>query len=373
MAHHRIVVIVGPTAGGKSELAVHLAERFDGEIVNADSMQVYRELDAGTAKPTAGQRARVPHHLVDVAEPNESWTVADWLDAAERAIADIQRRCKLPIVVGGTNLYIKALLEGMFEGPPQDPEFRKAVADTPGPELHDRLAEVDPEAAERIHRNDHKRIVRALEVYRQTGRPISEQQQQWGRHGRDEGTEARRHEEAERATERRSDTGTKGGQESHEGRRPRYRHDPIIIGLDWSREAINRRVNQRVKQMFHPTAGGLAGREDLVTETRRLKELDRLGTQTREALGTKQVLAHLAGRMTRDEAFERTKIETRRFARKQRTWLRRFRGTHWLEADEQPFDSLVESAARIVERELQTGESGHEPPGHPQRNGSGRA
>jgi len=347
MARSRIIVILGPTAGGKSELAVALAERFAGEVVNADSMQVYRELDAGTAKPTAEQRQRAPHHLVDVAEPDEPWTLADWLAEAERAIDDIHSRRKLPIVVGGTNLYIKALLEGMFAGPPQDPAFRRAVADTPAPDLHRRLAEVDPDAAQRIHRNDHKRIVRALEVYQQTGKPISAQQQQWGRR------EPHTKPPPAAASESRPivpDPDPDPG--------PRYRHDPIMIGLDWSREAINRRVNARVKQMFDPAAAGRPQAEDLVAETRRLHDLGRLGPQAREALGTRQALDHLAGRLTRAQAFERTKIETRRFARKQRTWLKRFVGAHWLDADEQPFESLVDRAAEIVAHELQT------PPDH---------
>lgn len=353
----RIIVLVGPTAGGKSELAVRLAEALDGEVVNADSMQVYRALDAGTAKPTAEQRTRVTHHLVDVAEPDAPWTVADWLEAAEQVIADIQRRGRTPIVVGGTNLYIKALLEGMFEGPPQDPEFRRRAADTPAPELHSALAAVDPEGAARIHRNDHKRIVRALEVYHQTGRPISEQQQQWDRQGTSVNPSPLTAGPGEESAAGTADAANGGGMV------PRYRHDPIMIGLDWSREAINRRINARVKQMFDPAGCGLADAEDLVTETKRLHELNRLGPQAREALGTKQVLDHLAGRLTRAEAFERTKIETRRFARKQRTWLKRYRGVHWLKADEQPFESVVQQALEIAHRERQGPESTPEPGG----------
>ncbi|MFA7236894.1 MAG: tRNA (adenosine(37)-N6)-dimethylallyltransferase MiaA, partial [Phycisphaeraceae bacterium] len=125
----RIVVILGPTAGGKSELAVALAERFAGEVINADSMQVYRHLDAGTAKPSRELMRRVPHHLIDVAEPTDTWTVADWLVAAERCIAGLHARGKPPIVVGGTNLYLKALLEGFFDGPPADEAFRATLAD----------------------------------------------------------------------------------------------------------------------------------------------------------------------------------------------------------------------------------------------------
>ncbi len=317
----RIVVVVGPTAGGKSELAVAIGKQFDGEIVNADSMQVYRQLDAGTAKPTRPQRDAVLHHLVDIVEPTEPWTVADFYEAAERTITDIRSRGKLPIVVGGTNLYLKALLEGFFEGPPADEAFRASVADVPAQRLHEQLRTVDPEAAERIHCNDHKRIVRALEVFHATGKPISAQQQQWVESGM-----------------RNPESGIQ------------YRHNPILIGLRWETEAVNRRINQRVKRMFKPTDGS----EDLIAETKRLEDAGLLGAQAREALGTKQVLAHLRGELSADEAFERVKIETRRFAKAQRTWLKRYRGVHWIDADVKHIDAMIEQAVEVVRIELTT-------------------
>lgn len=310
----RMVVIVGPTAGGKSELAVGLALRAGGEIVNADSMQVYRGMEAGTAKPTPQQKAAAPHHLIDVVEPTEPWTVHDWLREAERVIGEIEGRGKRAIVVGGTNLYLKALLEGLFDGPGADEAFRRSVEDQSSAQLHERLMRVDAESAGRIHRNDRKRIVRALEVFAATGRPISQQQTQW-------------------------DEAAEGG--SGEGR---YRHDPILIGLHWPTELINRRINARCKAMFDPPAGV----EDLVSETRRLRDAGLLGPQAREALGTKQVLEHLAGRLTRAEALERVKIETRRFAKAQRTWLKRYRGVHWLDASVLDESQRVEAAAGIV-------------------------
>jgi len=316
--HPRLIVILGPTAGGKSQLAVGLAERIGGEIINADSMQVYRHLNVGTAKPTARQRARAVHHLVDIVEPTESWTVHDWLAAAERAIADVQQRGLHPIVVGGTHLYLRALLEGMFEGPPADEAFRESLADTPSAELHDRLKRIDPDAATRIHPNDHRRIIRALEVHHQTGQTITALQQQWSESG--------------------------GG----------YRYDPILVGLDWPREAINRRINARVKAMFQPPEGG----ESLIEETRRLAEAGLLGQQAREALGTKQALDALAGRLTAEQAMEKTKIETRRFAKQQRTWLKRFRGVHWLSAGNHANDPLVDQAAEIVRAMPATGGGG---------------
>jgi tRNA dimethylallyltransferase len=314
----RIVVIVGPTAGGKSELAVGLAQHFEGEVLGADSMQVYRHLDAGTAKPTSAERAAVPHHLIDIVEPTEPFTVADWLERAESLIAQIHTRGKLPIIVGGTNLYLKALLEGMFPGPPADPDFRASLAEFTPQQMHERLAVVDPQAAERIHPNDRKRIERALEVHHLTGQPISALQRQW-----------------------------EGGVFTDASGGMGYRHDPILLGLRWSTEAINRRINARVKQMFQPSDGS----EDLVSETRRLRDAGLLGPQAREALGTRQVLEYLEGRCSVEDAFEQTKIETRRFAKAQRTWLKRYRGVHWIDAEQIETNTGVERAVEIVRSE----------------------
>lgn len=273
-----MILIVGPTAGGKSRLALELAQRLagGGEIISADSMQVYRGMDIGTAKPTPAERRLVPHHLIDIVEPDEPWSVDEWLGAARRLVEEIRRRGKWPIIVGGTNLYVKAFLEGLFDGPPPDEALRAELAEWPVERLHDELAVLDPAAAERIHRNDRKRLTRAIEVHRATGRPLSEAQSQWG-------------------------TGSP-------------REDVLLIGLDWPVEAINRRINARVRAMVE------AG---MVEEVKRLR--GRLGPQAREALGYKQLLAAIDGGAALDDAVEQTKIETRRFARKQRTWLKGFR------------------------------------------------
>lgn len=331
----RPMVILGPTASGKSELAVALAERLGepgapgGEIVGADSMQVYQHLDAGTAKPPTELRRKAPHHLIDIVAPTARFTVADWLRLADDLIARIPQRGRRPIVVGGTNLYVKVLLEGMFEAPAHDPAFRASLESIDAADLHDRLKRVDPAAAESIHPNDRKRIVRALEVHHLTGEPISARQRQW----------------SEQAT----------GAGSTPRTPPAYRHDPILIGLDWPAEALNRRINQRVKRMFHPppSEAGDAVPESLPEEVRRLERAGLLGppgAQVREALGYKQVLAALAGRCTMDEAFEQTKIQTRRLAKQQRTWLRRFRGVHWLPAAELDAEALATRAHEVVTR-----------------------
>ena len=288
--HPPLLVVMGPTASGKTSLALELAERLDGggELIGADSMQVYRGMSIGTAKPTESERARAPHHLLDVADPHRgSFTVHDWLALARTAIEEIRARGARPIVVGGTNLYVRALLEGLIEGPAPDPDLRARLERRALDELRGELERVDPEAAARIHRNDRRRTIRSLEVHAITGTPLSELQGQWD------------------AAPRRTDI--------------------RIIGLHWAAEEINPRINARVKAMFE------AG---FVEEVRTLLESDRLGTQAREALGYKQIAEHLEGLRTLEDTIEEIKIRTRRFAKQQRTWLRRFRhvfGGHWLD------------------------------------------
>lgn len=317
----RPYVILGPTAGGKSDLAVALAEALPGggEIIGADSMQVYRHMDAGTAKPPKELCNRVPHHMVNIVEPTERFTVADWLEQVEALIASLQSQGKTPIIVGGTNLYLKALLEGMFDGPGQDEAFRASIKDAKNSDLHTQLNQIDPEAAERISPNDRKRIVRALEVHHMTGETISSRQQQWQDEPNIE-----------------------------------YRHNPVMLGMHWPVEEINPRINLRVKAMFFPdqvppelAAAACPNGESLPAETKRLEDAGLLGEQAREALGYKQVLEHLAGEMTLDESFERTKILTRRFAKQQRTWLRRFQNVSWLPAQAMSPEEMAQRACRF--------------------------
>ncbi|TVQ30606.1 MAG: tRNA (adenosine(37)-N6)-dimethylallyltransferase MiaA [Phycisphaeraceae bacterium] len=277
-------VIIGATASGKTALAVETAlllrERgAPGEIISADAFQVYRGMDIGTAKPTPDERRGVPHHLIDIRDPSETFNVDQWLAAAEEAIDDIRRRGGTPVVVGGTHLFIKALLDGLFKGPAPDPALREAIAKLDSRERRAELERVDPAAAGRIHPNDERRTVRALEVYRATGRPISEWQSQWD---------------------------STGG-----------RPDALLTGILWPTAEQNQRINARVKQMVE---------DGLVEEVRRLWSEDRFGAQAREALGYKQLVAHFEGRCGQDEAIEQIKIQTRRFAKNQRTWLRRLLG-----------------------------------------------
>jgi tRNA dimethylallyltransferase len=284
----KILVIAGPTGSGKSDLAVRLAERVDGEIVNADSMQLYRGMSIGTAKPPAEALARVPHHLLDIVSPDQNFTASDFRREATAAIADIDSRGKKAIVVGGTGLYIRALLEGLVDSPTGDPELRQQFADVAGEELLRRLAEVDPETAARLHPNDRVRIIRALEVFTQTGRPIS------------------------------AFRGEHGFSGSY------YRTLKLAIKVD--RQELYRRVEKRVDQMMQ---------EGLVTEVRAL--LASGYTREQKALrsiGYKEISAHLAGEITLDQAVALIKRDTRRYAKRQMTWFSRENDFIWLEYPE---------------------------------------
>lgn len=302
-------VIVGPTAGGKSSLAMHLARIWPAgaEILSADAFQVYRGMDIGTAKPTPAEQAAIPHHLIDLLEPGEPFSVADWVVRAEATIADIRARQRLPIVVGGTHLYAKILLEGMFDAPRAHPALRDELLRRSPEELRAELERVDPAAAARLHPNDLRRTVRALEVHRLTGRPISEQQSQWDR---------------------------------------TRRNDATLVGLDWPIDAINARINARVRAMME---------RGLLAETRALHARGVLTGQAAEALGYKQLLRHIKDGAPLDDAVEAIKIESRRFAKNQRTWLRRLRGIPgglWVDALSTPESEWATLVCRHLERSV---------------------
>lgn len=283
------LVLTGPTGSGKTQLGIELAERLDAEIVSMDSMAVYRRLDIGTAKPTPAQRAIVPHHLVDVLEPWESSSVWWWLEQAKRCIQEIEGRGKQALFVGGTPLYLKALICGLFDGPSADDAIRKRLTEEArslgSASLHQRLAAVDPVSAERIHPNDVRRMVRALEVYELTGKPMSAWQTQW----RDRSPHAPRGD-----IDTRSVTAT--------------------LWLDPPREELFARINRRVEEMF---AGGL------IEEARQLRALERqLSLEARQALGYKEVFDLLDATITREEAIVRVQTRSRNFAKRQITWFR---------------------------------------------------
>lgn len=309
----RYPVIVGPTAGGKSSLSIELAQRFatnpqkPGEIVAADAYQIYRDLHIGTAKPTIDEQQGLPHHLIDLVDLQDRFTVHDWLNLANPLIDSLIERHTTPIVVGGTNLYIKAFLDGLFQAPEPTQTVKDQVENMSQPERRAMLLQADPIGADRIDGADIRRTRRALEVYLQTGTPITELQNQW---------------EQDKAT----------------------RPEAVLVGLEWPTDVINSRINQRVKGMIE---------QGLVEECRAIFDAGAFGDQSREAIGYKQLIAHFEGKCTLDEAIERIKIDTRRFAKNQRTWLKRLRvrpGTIWVDA----VDRTAEEIAVEVIKRLQT-------------------
>jgi tRNA dimethylallyltransferase len=275
------LILTGPTGSGKTELGIELAERLGAEIISMDSMALYRGMDIGTAKPTPAQRRRVPHHLVDILAPWEAASVAWWLEQAAACCRDIERRGRRPLFVGGTPLYLKALLCGLFDGPPGDEALRQRLAQEAeqlGPfALHQRLARVDPGAAARLHPNDLRRVIRALEVWELTGRPLSAWQTQWS---------------------------------VTPGSRPTDR----VLWLDMPRPELYARIDARVARMFA---------EGLVDEVRALRALGRpISLQASQALGYKEVFAHLDGRAALEDAIRHIQTRSRNFAKRQITWFR---------------------------------------------------
>ncbi len=297
--------LTGPTASGKTGLGIRLAELLNAEIISLDSMALYREMDIGTAKPTAEQRDRVPHHLLDVLAPNKEYSLSAYVQAARETVAEIRQRGKEALFVGGTPLYLKSLLRGIFQGPPADWDFRRAieeeVRETGVEALHERLRLVDPLSAAKLHPHDKRRIIRALEVYRTTGRPISHLQTQF-----DEGESADRRK---------------------------------VFALRWPREELHRRINRRVDQMF---AAGF------VDEVREL--LERYGALSRtaaQAVGYREVIAHLDGARDLPTTIDAVKARTRQFARRQETWFRSLSECRFVSCDEDMPDQQL--ARQIAE------------------------
>lgn len=283
------LILTGPTGSGKTALGIDLALDLDAEIVSMDSMALYRGMDIGTAKPTPEQRQQVPHHLIDVLEPCESSSVAWWLKQAEATCRALAARGQRPLFVGGTPLYLKALLCGLFEGPPADAALRhrlEAEAAALGSSaLHARLAVVDPTSAHRLHPNDARRIVRALEVHELTGRPLSAWQTQWT-----------------------ADAAKSVDDETR----------PTVLWLDLPRAELYERIDRRVEEMFA---------EGLVEEVQRLRCLDRpLSRAAAQALGYKEVFAYLEGRTGLAETMAEVKTRSRNFAKRQITWFRHLPG-----------------------------------------------
>jgi tRNA dimethylallyltransferase len=282
-----LVVILGPTASGKTALSLHVAERLQGEIVSCDSVAVYREFEIGTAKPSKEERRRIPHHLIDIAGPKELVTAGDYARLARQAITEITAREHLPVVVGGSGLYLRALLEGLFAGPPRSEELRirlrERAAERGTDYLHKLLHRIDPAAAQTIHANDVPKVVRALEVSISSRAPMTGLWQQ--------------------------------GRDALQG------FKILRIGLNPDRAALYARINQRAREMF--SAG-------LLDETRML--IDRYGSSVwpLNSLGYKQAMQHLRGELSLEQAIAAAQQGHRNYAKRQMTWFRREPDVHWI-------------------------------------------
>lgn len=297
-----LLVILGPTGVGKTEVAIELAKRIRAEIISADSRQIYKEMDIGTGKPFSSVRQRVPHHLIDLVSPDHIFNVADFKARAEAIIKKLQGEDKLPILVGGSGLYIKAVVDGLFVGPGADWKLREKLKKKEKREgrgtLHQELERVDPTTAFRLHPHDQRRIIRALEVYYLSDRPISSYQTQF----------------------------------------PSTLVNTVMIGLERERESLFRLINDRVDQMV--TEGLIEEVESLLNRgySENLPSLQGLGYQ--------QIIGYLKGEYPEEEAIRLIKRDTRRFAKRQMSWFKRDKRILWIDTEE--FSSLDDVSEEIV-------------------------
>jgi len=284
-----LAVILGPTAVGKSRLAIELAQGWETEIIGADALQIYKEMDIGTAKPSLRERAMVPHHMIDIVYPDEQYNAGRYEREAREAIDRVHRAGKVPLLVGGCGLYLKAVLHGLFEGPETDQELRNQLqkeAKAQGENyLHEKLKKIDPETAQRLHPKDRSRLIRAIEVYIQTGVPISVLQKK------------------------------------HAFQQVRYRTG--IIGLTMNRTDLYSRIEKRIDRMIE---------EGLTAEVERLLAAGYAEDSTAlQGLGYKQIVAALKGRCSFEEAVNLLKKDTRHYAKRQFTWFRQVADIHWID------------------------------------------
>ena len=288
-----VLVILGPTCVGKTQLSLKLADILKGEIVSFDSRQIYKLMDIGTAKPTEEERRRVPHHLIDLVYPDEKFTAADYGKQAREVIRQATKRGKTPIAVGGSGLYLKALIQGFFEGPQADEDIRRRLEGEAqqfgGPHLFKRLKEVDPLAAEKIHPRNLVRIIRALEVYELTGKPIST----WQR----------------------------------EGNYEPFHMSFVKIGLDIERARLYERIDRRVERMI---SAGLQSEVEALRARGYAPSLRALKT-----VGYRELFDHLEGRSDLAEAVEKIKLNTRHYAKRQLTWFRKEPDVTWMDGEDE--------------------------------------
>ena len=303
-----LVVILGPTGSGKTALSLALAERFNGEIVNCDSVAMYREFEIGTAKPTQAERTRVPHHLFDVVDPTSHMTAGEYARQARQVLSEIKQHCHLPIAVGGTGLYLRALLEGLFPGPQRSDELRERLRERSqnrGPAyLHKILSRLDPTAAEKIHANDVPKLIRAIEVCLASRDKITTLWQQ--------------------------------------GRDPLQGFRILRIGLDPDRAALYDRINRRAQEMFA---------QGLVEETKALMDKYGASAGPLNSLGYRQAMQYLKTELTREQAIQSAQQAHRNYAKRQMTWFRREPEVRWLRGFGNDA-TIGEEAASLVAAEV---------------------
>lgn len=307
----KIIAVAGPTASGKSALALELCKRLDGELISLDSMQIYRGLDIGTAKPTKAEQAEVRHHMIDICEPTENFSAAEFAERAHKVIADVRSRGKRAVLCGGTGLYLDTVLGRLDFGEIESDEKLRgeliAFAEKNGADaLHERLRWIDPQSAEKIHKNNVRRVARAIEIYELTGKTKTE-------HDREAISDSP--------------------------------YESLIIGLDYDdREVLYNRINKRVDAMIED---GLEG------EVRSLVSRGLLSSDSTagQAIGYKEMLGYIAGDCSLGDAVEKIKLGTRRYAKRQLTWLRRNPSINWLYPDRLgDFQSLVLGAEKVINK-----------------------
>ena len=304
MKKEKVIVICGPTASGKTALSIELAKKMHGEIVSCDSMQIYRDMDIGTAKPTKEEMQGIKHHLIGFVSPEERYSVADYKKDAKKAIKEILAKGKVPIVVGGTGLYLDSLLyEIEYPQIEFDEIYRKQleeeVKEKGLKELYKKAQEIDPEAIKKISPNDQKRILRILEIYHATGKNKTEQEK--------------------------------------ESRKKEVEYDYQVYALNWEREKLYQIKNKRVDLMIQ---------NGLIEEVKRIKKTYQKFPTAMQGLGYKEVVDYLEGHLTKEEMIEKIKQETRRYAKRQLTWFRKNKQTIWLDMQE---DNIQNNIAIILE------------------------
>ena len=307
-----LIVLVGPTAVGKTDISIKLAKKLNGEIISADSMQIYKYMDIGTAKVKEGEKQGIPHYLIDIVYPDEDFTVSNYKDLANEHIKDINSRSKLPIVVGGTGLYINSLVYKLsFTQVVPNTEFREVynkIADEYGnAKIYEELKKIDPISANRININDRKRIIRALEIYHETGKPMSEYNKDFRKYNDD--------------------------------------YHIILIGLTMERNMLYERINVRVDNMIE---------EGLINE---VEELMKIGynrqLNSMQALGYKEIISYLYGEISLDEAIELIKRNSRKYAKRQLTWFRRDNRIKWIDTNSfSNKDEVVEYILKHVKEQI---------------------